>query len=125
MKIIGLWSGHDCSYSVLEDGVVTRHDELERFIREKEPHGDAFKLMKENYGDFKDTKYFVTCSPTSKLTQYEDSYSEMIETVKENNGDIYCVGHHKSHAANAFYSSNLKESLILTMDGGGVEEDNF
>jgi len=125
VKIIGVWSGHDCSYSVLEDGLVTRHDELERFNREKESPGDAFKLMKENYGKFKDAKHFVTCFPTEKLTRYEDSYEEIINTVKENDGNIYCIGHHKAHAANAFYSSNLKDSIILTMDGGGIEEDNF
>tara|TARA_R110000851_G_scaffold327179_1_gene496439 strand:+ start:3094 stop:4719 length:1626 start_codon:yes stop_codon:yes gene_type:complete len=125
VKIIGVWSGHDCSYSVLEDGLITRHDELERFNREKESPGDSFKLMKENYGDFKDAQHFATCFPTSKITQYKDSYDEMINIVKENGGNIYCVGHHKSHAANAFFSSNLSESLILTMDGGGVEDDNF
>ena len=125
MKIIGVWSGHDCAYSVLEDGLVTRHDELERFNREKESPGDAFKLMKENYGKFKDTKHFVTCFPTFKLTQHEESYKEMLSVVEENGGNVYCIGHHKAHAANAFYSSNLKESIILTMDGGGIEEDNF
>ena len=34
MKIVGLLSGHDCSYCVLEDGIPKIHNELERFIRE-------------------------------------------------------------------------------------------
>ena len=34
------------------------------------------------------------------------------------------VGHHQAHAANAFFSSNLDQSLIITLDGGGVEQEN-
>ena len=35
MKIVGFHSGHDSSYSVLEDGVPIIHNEMERFNREK------------------------------------------------------------------------------------------
>ena len=34
------------------------------------------------------------------------------------------VGHHQAHAANAFYSSNFDDSLILTIDGGGLDVVN-
>ena len=47
----------------------------------------------------------------------------MNKNFKKNNGQFYEFGHHKSHAANAFFSSNFTEALILTMDGGGHEED--
>ena len=36
MKIAGIWSGHDCSFCVLEDGHPLVHAEYERYIREKE-----------------------------------------------------------------------------------------
>ena len=36
---------------------------------------------------------------------------------------FHYVSHHKSHAANAFYSSNFEKSIIITLDGGGVEDD--
>ena len=45
MKIAGIWSGHDCSFCILEDGHPVVHAELERYIREKEPQGDAAKFM--------------------------------------------------------------------------------
>ncbi len=35
------------------------------------------------------------------------------------NGEIHFGNHHKSHAASAFYPSELTESAILTMDGTG------
>ena len=44
MKILGFQSGHDVSYCVLENGVPIIHDELERFLRLKEPRGDGLKM---------------------------------------------------------------------------------
>ena len=40
MKIAGIWSGHDCSFYVSQDGKPVVHAEYERYIREKEPAGD-------------------------------------------------------------------------------------
>jgi len=125
MKIAGVWNGHDCSYSVLKDGVPVIHDELERFKREKECSGDAFELMEKNYKGIEDIKHFVTCYPVSKFTNCEDSLKKIKNIVEKNKGKIYCVAHHQAHAANAFYSSNLKESIIITLDGGGIENENF
>ena len=34
------------------------------------------------------------------------------------------MGHHQSHAANAFFTSNFDEALILTIDGGGIDNEN-
>ena len=49
MKIVGLLSGHDCSYCVLEDGIPKIHNELERFIREKEPPGDSLEFFFQHF----------------------------------------------------------------------------
>jgi len=125
MKIAGLWSGHDCSYTVLENGVPLVHDELERFNREKEPQGDAFQLLKENYLDYEDITHFATCFPEKKLLQHEESFKEIQSIANKNKGKIYFIGHHTSHAANAFYTSNFKKSLIVTLDGGGVDENSL
>ena len=125
MKIAGAWSGHDCSYFIMEDGQPVRHDEYERFIREKEPAGDSLDFLMKNYPEYQDIQHLVTCSPSSKLTHYQESYNLMLEVIKKNRGNVYVVGHHKAHAANTFFSSNLDEATIITMDGGGVEENNF
>jgi len=123
-KVAGVWSGHDASYCVLQDGVPVIHDEYERFNREKEPPGDAVKLLLDNYKDYEDIDYLVTTFPTKKLFQYKDSYAKISDIVSDNGGKCLFLGHHQAHAANAYFSSNFKESLIITMDGGGVEDAN-
>jgi len=120
-KILGFWSNHDCSYCILEDGVPIIHDEYERFIREKEPPGDSLKFYEENFGSINDIKYFATCYPLSKASQYF-SFENLTDAVSKNDGKLFKVGHHEAHAANAFFSSNIKKSLIVTIDGGGIED---
>jgi len=47
MKILGFNSGHDVAYCLLDNGVPKVHEELERFIREKEPMGDGLEMALE------------------------------------------------------------------------------
>jgi carbamoyltransferase len=125
MKIAGVWSGHDCSYCIMENGKPVVHDEYERFIREKEPPGDAIDFLMKNYDKFDEIDHLATCYPVSKMTHYDESYQKMVEIIKKNGGKIHVVGHHQAHAANAYFSSNLDDALILTVDGGGVEHNNM
>jgi carbamoyltransferase len=124
MKILGTWPGHDCSFCVLDNGVPTIHAELERYNREKSPQGDAVSFAREILKDeFSDVTHFASAYPTQKTKQY-DSYSEAVSISQENGGDFHFISHHKAHAAHAFYSSNLSSSIVMTLDGGGVEDDN-
>ena len=123
--IAGVWSGHDSSYCVLDGGRPVIHDEYERFIREKEPAGDSVRFLLDNFQDCDSLKYIATCTPTDKLASHKESLIELNSIISKNGGGIYSVGHHQAHAANTFFSSNFEEALILTMDGGGVEIDNF
>jgi len=125
MKILGAWSGHDCSYSILEDGKPVIHDEYERFIREKEPAGDSLEFFtRENKCLYDDIDHIATCVPVSKLKNYEESFRIASEALNKKGGKIFTVGHHQAHAANAFFSSNFESATIITIDGGGVEIDN-
>ena len=121
--IAGLWSGHDCSYCILENGYPYIHEEYERHIREKEPAGDSALFLMQNFKDYEKIKYFVSCYPKKKLEGHL-SYKLIESIVDKNDGRIVYVGHHLAHAANAFFSSNFDESLILTIDGGGIENDD-
>ena len=76
MRVTGLWSGHDASFCNLDDGVLTLHAELERYIREKEPAGDSIKLMMDVDPEWRKSKHFVTSYPAKKLRDYKASYSE-------------------------------------------------
>ena len=121
MKIYSAWSGHDCSFAVLDNGVPEVHAEYERYIREKEPPGDGVKFMFDELGDCDDMKYFVTCRSLSKMTNYQESFSKLVNTIQKNEGQLYVIGHQQSHAANAFYSSNFDKALVVTIDGGGFD----
>ena len=121
MKIAGAWSGHDCSFYISKNGRPVVHAEYERYVREKEPAGDSVQFLLDEYSQHHDIKYLATCYPDNKLASHKDSFSKINDIVKSNDGKIFVFGHHLAHAANAFFSSNFKNALILTIDGGGIE----
>jgi carbamoyltransferase len=120
MYIAGLWSGHDASFCILRDGIPIIHAEYERFLREKEPKGDSVKFMYSLMGRrMPDIRYAASCFPSKILKSYKTSFKK----IGKNTSNIYFISHHLAHAANAFFSSNIDESLILTLDGGGADTE--
>ncbi|NBP00903.1 MAG: hypothetical protein EBU90_12360 [Proteobacteria bacterium] len=124
IKVAGVWSGHDCSFCILENGQPTIHAEYERYNREKSPPGDSVKFMFDTVENVDDISHIATTYPTKKLKQYEDSYEKIKGIVEKNGGGIHFFSHHRSHAANAFYSSNFDDAIVLTIDGGGSEDEH-
>jgi len=132
MKILGFQSGHDVSYCILDNGVPIIHEELERFIREKEPMGDGLEMALQRIPEetLKNIKYFSHGNPGGRTGGYkekcgkEDPEKQMKDLIKHNDGKYFIVGHHQSHAANAFFSSNYDEALIVTIDGSGTDKTN-
>ena len=134
MKILGFQTGHDVSYAILENGIPIIHEELERFTRQKEPLGDGLKMAIDRLETIDDINYFCMGNYgmyqpagirkwTSRGCYFIECVDQMNKVIKNNNGKFYEIGHHRSHAANAFFSSNFDNALIITMDGGGAEED--
>lgn len=126
MKIAGLCSGHDCSFAVLEDGVPILHAELERYLRVKEPLGDSLEFLFDTYEDASDITHFTHCVDTWNggiRKRYPQTFEKMQDMLSTSGGKFYEPGHHESHAANAFFSSNFNEALIITIDGGGRDYD--
>ncbi len=124
MKICGFHSWHDCAFCVLEDGRPLIHAELERYTREKEPKGDGLDFFYESYPESEDVKHFVHVLDVSEggiKQRHRESFDKMEKQLKKNEGRFYVVGHHMAHAAHAFYSSNMDDALIITIDGGGPE----
>ena len=108
MKIAGIYNGHDTSFSVFENGKPLIHAEYERYLRLKEPKADSYKFMKTVI-DIEDIDMWVTvCDGSNPGSEFQKSDKSI----------SYTVGHHTSHAANAFFSSNMNEALIITIDGG-------
>ena len=133
MKIVGFQSGHDVSYCVLEDGVPVIHEELERFTREKEPYGDGLEMFFDIVEDVDDIKYFCYGNPGNRTGRIQagsmntnpESSKKMNDLIEKNDGQFYIISHHQSHAANAFFSSNHDEALIITIDGAGVDKTDW
>ena len=122
--IAGFHSGHDCSFCILKDGVPVIHAELERYIRLKEPIDDSLKFLFKEYKEFNNIEHFTTTVDIwngGPKQRYPDTWNKMLDIANKNNGKLHEFGHHLAHAANAFYSSNFDEALIITIDGGGEE----
>ena len=128
MKILGFQSGHDVSYCVLENGVPIIHEELERFLRLKEPPGDGLKMAFERLPDdfFDDVNTFcygnLNTRHQNDTVNDKESDAKMKKIIDDNDGKLYAISHHQSHAANAFFSSNFDEALIITIDGSGTDK---
>ena len=126
MKIVGLYNWHDGGYAVLNNGVLEEHIEFERYTRLKESPGDSLeylknKYIKKNNLSLKDIDAFVSPCPIKNLEgSQKESYQTFSILPKEK---IKFYSHHLCHASHAFYSSKFKESLVLTIDSAGLEDD--
>lgn len=118
VKVLGLWSGHDCSFCTLTNGRPTHHSELERHIRVKEPPGDSIAVFYQHDGDVADITALATCHRAVGIQEHTQSWQKIRDVAP-----LHVVGHHQAHAANAFFSSNFNEATIVTIDGGGIEND--
>ena len=118
MKIIGLHGGHDAAYAILENGLPQKHNELERFNREKGCKGDTLKLFLEN--ESTNGIEYITTNSTGKWKQYFN-YNKQSFTKNFPSSKLYITNHHQAHAANAFFTSPYKDALIVTIDGGGAD----
>lgn len=119
MKIAGFSTGaHDVSYALVENGIPINHFELERHNRIKECHADILKefLIRNESADVAGSFHMHWHGGIQSM--YPESFNSLIKKM-----NFKFVGHHKLHAANAFYSSNFRESLIITIDGGGTEDN--
>nr|BAR35052.1 Predicted carbamoyl transferase, NodU family (COG2192) [uncultured Mediterranean phage uvMED] len=133
MIIAGFQSGHDVGYCLLKDGIPIIHEELERFIREKEPLGDGLEMLFHKLSDEESEKisHFTYGNPGGMLGKWasecgkKEPRDKMNNLLNQNGGEFFVIGHHQSHAANAFFSSNYDEALIITIDGSGTDKSDW
>jgi len=131
VKIVGFHSGKDVAYAILENGVPVVHEELERISRKKMELADGLTFFFSRCEKYDDVKYFTFGNPGGREGKYEEIYGDkksdakMYKTIEKNHGQFLEIGHHRSHAANAFFTSSFDKSLIITVDGGGYEDKCF
>lgn len=122
MKIVGFHSGHDSSYSVLENGVPKVHIEMERYTRRKNATENSMDAFLEKDPDASTVIHMTTHRGGGmSLNNYMDSYNKLEDMIHARDGIAYITGHHQAHAANAFFTSNFRDALVVTIDGGGVD----
>ena len=121
-SILSIYGSHDSSITVVSENGEYFTYELEKingvrhFSLEKDPnYYDTLLAVKDILSnDFNNTVTFTTCL-------YGQCSEKIIRAVEEifNCTDFKEIGHHLSHAATAFYTSDFSESLITTYDSGG------
>jgi carbamoyltransferase len=146
VNILGLHFGHDGSACVVKDGRLVSAISTERLNGIKKFYGVVpatidYVLDKAGIGyedidvitlaDYIAPNNHGTLELFDKTGKKLDLCSQVVfgnETLELYgmlNGfkiPVVVVGHHTSHAASAFYTSNLDESVVLTMDGTGGDK---
>ncbi len=138
MRVLGVTLGHDTSFALVEGGVISKMLEAERYFRQKRYKLSCISLdpgkhiSGYQYVDVRELKAFLGRIGGEWGLDYDavavqnqgraDEYSNFITLLKEcgfRYRKITQVDHHLAHAAQAFYTSPFKESLILSYDGLG------
>ena len=126
MRIVGLYNWHDGGYAVLEDGKVSEHIEFERYTRIKESGGNSLTYLRDVYlknNDLKldDIDCFVSPYPDTNLEKVGGVACDTHDFIPKDK--IIFYPHHLCHAAHAYFSSAFNDSLILTIDSEGLEDE--
>lgn len=125
---IAIYASHETSISV-KIGDVYRIYELERVTRNRYEYlalgsrlnpqyknilSKAHELIKDEFGINKFNECFVNV-----LHPQVGAEIQRLWSIKKFN----FVSHHLSHAASAFYTSGYKKAIVISYDGGGMDED--
>ncbi len=142
------FSPHESSACLVQDGRVLAAIEEDRITRVKHDSNrpvnalmEVFRIAKLEPGDV-DAVAIPWCSPFKRylsevrarpgigsITGYS-AYSSRLNQLKGLvkwlgvDGPVYCVDHHLSHAAAAYFSSGFPDATVITMDGLGDDYES-
>lgn len=109
MKVVALFSGHEASAVVLEDGVVKNYFREERYSRKKHDSGieHIYQMILES-----DPDYIILS------TNYDED--EKRDLIRKVNPRVKFIEtresvHHLHHASLAFYNSGFDKALVVTV----------
>lgn len=118
MKILTIFSGHDASATIVNDGEIEYYFKEERYNKKKHSGGHEFifDMISKNF--LCDIDYIIFCSSDSK----EDKNKKDL-LIKSLNPNIKFLNpkyqHHIFHSALSFYNSGFDKSLVLCVDAAG------
>lgn len=122
MRILSLFTGHDASATILENGRVSFYLSAERISRKK--HSDRFVYVLEylrNHGYKKFDVVVVNLYRQSDV-KFEESLRELFnEEFQVKRIEFDYDRHHIYHAYCGFYNSRFDDALCFILDGHGSE----
>jgi len=129
MYLLSFYCGHDSNICLMKDGKILIHLEAERITRIKSMDGVVLndpKLQKGKPWEKEGVLYFVGLIFKRFGITWDDIQAVVtIDEVFEDHKlvpehiPVIRMNHHEAHAASAFFMSPFKESLVLSLDGGG------
>jgi carbamoyltransferase len=133
MKVLGVSIGHDSNACLVEDGKIVRYIAEERFNRIKTGVNGVLDSVKFclNGDKMEDVDKIAISDGLTNIVRvhFEVAFKAkssfgMPVPYQQKGYDVKAVieiPHHDCHAASAYYTSGLKESLIITIDGIGSD----
>jgi carbamoyltransferase len=127
MRIVGLYNWHDGGYAVLSNGQLVEHVEIERYTRLKESGGDSLAYfrdiyLKNNGLSMDDIDVWTSPFPDHNLAGGGSDTFDTHQFIDKAAINFY--PHHLCHASHAFYSSNFRNALVVTLDSAGMDTCN-
>lgn len=131
MKVLGLSIGHDSNACLVEDGKIVRYAAEERFNRIKVGLNPPSQAVKYCLGEYKMEdidRVVISSGVTETIGLYlgvlltKRKFLGIPSHFRETSYDVPSYGtvdHHLCHASSAYYTSGLKDSLIVSIDGVG------
>lgn len=138
MKILGISAGgHDASVTYLHDTEIVYAAHAERFSKKKNHEWLNHEIIDEAlaYGDGKPDVIAWYEKPWRRRFRYavagqwrpffdDPSVKSMLNIVGLGGIPIKYFGHHESHAAAGYYTSQFKDAIVIVADAIG-EHDTF
>lgn len=127
---LSIYGSHDAGAVYIDSNGNIKVLEYERFVKKRYAMFSSDQDHREGLGsndqERRDFLIYIINDTRDRLLEHV-VYNELGEKDKELISEYFpgCEfhkkEHHESHAASGFFTSNFKKSLILSIDGGGVD----
>jgi carbamoyltransferase len=125
MKIISIFSGHDASMTVLNNGKIENYFKEERYSKVKHDNRitNLTKILFDGY--LEDADYLITSIDEHYV--YEEKRNSIVKALNPDIKIRKVSQHHVYHAALSFYNSGFEKSLVFVVDSAGsyITDDVF
>jgi carbamoyltransferase len=127
-KILAINGYHDASVTFVDKNDQVRIFEYERFCKKR---FGVFRQRDDNSSigtnvDIRNNflRYIKTqLKEQPEIILYSELDHEDLEYLRSNfpNSKVFCMGHHMSHCAGAYFQSGFTNALAISLDGGGLD----